>query len=104
LGTDTATRFFAAAGATALAGCFAGVAGEAFLQRRDQVDHVAAVGRLPVFRLRILTLRLRLDHRPQPRLVAVLDVGWIVRAGLPLDQLYVARATISGSLSSFGRR
>ncbi|MBN9560443.1 MAG: hypothetical protein J0H14_06890 [Alphaproteobacteria bacterium] len=70
-------------------GCFAGVAGEAFLQRRDQVDHVATIGRLPVFRLQTLALRHRLDHRPQPRLAAVLDVGWIVRAGLPLDQLCV---------------
>ena len=59
-----AGSFFAAADAAALSGRFAGVAGEAFLQRRDQVDHGAAVGRLPVFRPQTLALRHRLDHRP----------------------------------------
>ena len=70
-----------------LAGFSAGFLSKALLQRRHQVDHIA--GR-DLRRLRLVdpfALELCVDHRAQPGLVAVLQIGWIVFPGLTLNEL-----------------
>lgn len=47
----------------------------------DQAEMMAAMERNP------LALDLGVQHGPQPRLVPVLEVGGIIFAGLPIDEL-----------------
>ena len=60
---------------------------ETLLQRCHQIDDVAAIWFLRLADIDTFALQLRIDHRPKSCLVAILQVGRIIRRGLPIDQL-----------------